>query len=117
MGKTVTVNAGYDNVVLGQSFYDAGESVDITTAEYDNLVENYGSVEALEVILTIGGNVADPVYTPVISSRLASLESRVGVSEGDIDDLEAADTALDGRVDTLETTVADHEDRITVLEP
>jgi hypothetical protein len=124
MGKTVTVNTGFTNVALGMSFYDAGESVDITTAEYDNLVENFGDLDALEVVLTIGGSVADPVYVPVISSRLASLESRVGVSEGDIDDLEATDTAYDDRLDDLEANdivqdaaISDHEDRITALEP
>jgi hypothetical protein len=124
MGKTVTVNTGFTNVALGQSFYDAGESVDITTAEYDNLVDAFGSLDALEVVLTIGGNVTDPVYVPVISSRLSNLENRTGVSEQDILDIQAADVVQDGRLDDIEAKdvvqdaeLLDHEGRITALEP
>jgi hypothetical protein len=90
MGYTVTVNTGYDNVALGQGVFNAGESTAISDAEYDNLVAAYGSVPNLEVILTIGGAVADPPVVP---------------------------QSKEERITALEVTVADHEDRITVLEP
>lgn len=124
MGVTLTVKTGYSNVALGQSFYDAGEVTVVSDDEFDILVDNFGSEDALGTIVTIGGSVADPVYTPVISSRLASLESRVGVSEGDISDLEDEDVLIEDRLDDIEAKdvtqdaeLLDHENRITVLEP
>jgi len=78
MGYTVTVNTGYDNVALGQGVFNAGESTDISDAEYDNLVAAYGSVPDLEVVLSIGGAVADPPVVPQSKEeRITSLESRV----------------------------------------
>jgi hypothetical protein len=82
MGKTVTVNTGYDNVVLGQGVFNAGESTDIRDDEYDNLVEAFGSLENLEVILTIGGNVTDPPVVPQSKEeRITDLEARVEALE------------------------------------
>jgi hypothetical protein len=40
--QTLTVKTGFTNVALGGGTYDAGESVVITQAEYDILVEAFG---------------------------------------------------------------------------
>jgi hypothetical protein len=124
MGKSVTVNDGYTNVWLGQGAYNEGDVVEISDAEFDNLVEAYGDQTALEVVLTIGGNVADPTYPEAMSFTVSTLVSDVNTLYGNVGDLEDADTALDGRVDALEANdtvqdaaISDHEDRITALEP
>jgi hypothetical protein len=78
MGKSVTVNTGYDNVVLGQGVYNDGDVAIISDDEYDNLVAAFGSLENLEVLLTIGANVADPAVIPQSKEeRITDLESRV----------------------------------------
>jgi hypothetical protein len=116
MGKSVTVNTGYENIPLAQGVYNDGDVVVISDAEYDILVEHFGSLENLEVVLTIGGSVADPAIPDILSFTVETLVADVATLQDDVGDLEAADTALDGRVDTLETTSTDHEGRIVLLE-
>jgi len=124
MGKTLTVNTGYTNVWLGQGSYNGGDEVVVSDAEFDILVENFGSEEALETVVTIGADDTDPVYPEPQSFTVQTLVSDVNTLQGDVDDLETADTAIGGRLDALEANdviqdaaIADHEDRITVLEP
>ncbi|MDR1697160.1 MAG: YadA-like family protein [Rickettsiales bacterium] len=47
---------------------------------------------------------------------IVDLDDRLTTAEGDIADLKDADIALDGRLDTAETTLDDHETRLTTAE-
>jgi hypothetical protein len=124
MGKSVTVNTGYENIPLAQGVYNDGDVVVISDAEYDILVEHFGSLENLEVVLTIGANVADPAIPDILSFTVDTLVADVATLQDDVGDLQTADTAMDVRVDALEANdtvqdaaIADHEGRITALEP
>jgi len=67
-----------------------------------------------QVLIAVGSIATDLAG---ILAELATLESEMDTAQGDIDNLEAADIALDGRLDTAEGNITTLDGRLDTAEP
>lgn len=111
-----------DKVVLGAT----GTTRDnlLIVAALDPRYPDIGDIPGLQAALDLKATVADldafeaatSLNFLVVNNKNNEQDGRLTTAEGDIAALEAADIALDGRLDTAESTLTSHGTRLTTAE-